>query len=221
MRFISTSLFFVSLVSLSTLTTTFAAPVKWDDTALERRTTPVHVGGHEIHKGAQLSPATHEKSTVWHVAKTDNHANPGHVIKEYHGGRTVKPHEVAGLKAAGQYVAHDDHHVVMHEVPGKTLAQIAGGMGKEDRQAYVNKMKPHVAAKAAEYVKNHGVLHGDLNMNNVVVHPTTGHVDLVDWEHHTIVPKTHDASKDIHGALHLWDSEQTPPEYKKTSSPKK
>jgi len=212
MRFISTSLFFVSLVSLSTLTTTFAAPVKWDDSALERRTNPVKVAGHTIHKGTQLSPATHEKSTVWRVAKTDNQNTPGHVIKHYHNGLTVKDHEVAGLKAAGQYVAHDDHHVVMHEVPGKTLAQVAAGMNKDDRRAYVNKMKPHVAAKVDHYVKNHGILHSDINMNNVVVHPTKeNHVDLVDWEHHTVVPKTHDASKEIDKALNYWDSTQTPP----------
>jgi hypothetical protein len=227
MHFLSTSLFFVSLVSLSTLTTTFAAPVQWDDSALERRN-PVTVGAHEIHKGAQLSPATHTKSTVWQVAKTDNQNNPGHVIKQYHGGRTVSNHEVAGLTAAGQYVAHNKDHIVMKHVEGKTMAQIAGGIKDHgERAKYINDMKPHVADKAADYAKNHGILHTDLNMNNVVVHPTTGKVDFVDWEHHATAANdphkqfTTDA-KQIHSTLNtVWDSTQTPPDYKKTSSGRK
>jgi hypothetical protein len=232
MHFLSASsslrLFFVSLVSISTLTSTLAAPVKWDDSALERRNTPVHVGGHAITKGPQLSPATHTKSTVWQVAKTDNHENPGHVIKQYHGGRTVNAHEVSGLKAAGQYVAHDDHHIVMKHVQGPTLAQVAGGIkDHKARGEYINSMKPHVAAKAADYAKNNGILHTDLNMNNVVVHPKTGHVDFVDWEHHATPTNdphhqfTTDANK-IHSTLNtVWDSTATPPDYKKTSSGKK
>jgi hypothetical protein len=229
MRFLSTSsslqFFFAALVSISTLTSTFAAPVKWDDSALERRNNPVNVAGHTIQKGQQLSPGTHTKSTVWQVASTNGHANPGHVIKQYHGGRTVGDHEVAGLQAAGQYVAHNNDHIVMKHVQGKTLAQIAGGIqDHKQRSEYVNGMKPHVAAKAAEYAQHRGVLHTDLNMNNVVVHPTTGHVDLVDWEHH--VTPTNDPHRQfttnpnhIHSTLNtVWDSVQTPPDYKKTSS---
>jgi RIO-like serine/threonine protein kinase len=155
---------------------------------------------------------------VWQVAQTNDHANPGHVIKQYHGGRTVGEHEVAGLKAAGQYVAHDNNHIVMKHIEGPTLAHIAGGIKDHtQRGEYVNSMKPHVAAKAAEYAKNNGILHGDINMNNVVVHPKTGKVDFVDWEHHSTPTNdphkafTTDANK-IHSTLNtVWDSTQTPP----------
>jgi len=212
-------------VSISTLTSTFAAPVKWIDTALERRNNPITVGGHSITKGAQISGSRHTKSTVWQVAKTDHHENPNHAIKQYHGGRTVQDHEISGLKIAGQYIAHDQHHIVMKHVQGKTLAQIAGGItDHQQRGAYLNAMKPHVAAKAAEYAKHKNILHTDLNLNNVVVHPHTGHVDFVDWEHHVTPTNdphnefTTDATKIQSKLNSAWDSTQTPPEYHKTSS---
>jgi hypothetical protein len=78
----------------------------------------------------------------------------------------------------------------MKHVQGPTLAHIAGGIkDHKQRGEYVNAMKPHVAAKAAEYAQHRGILHtyvssfhfsqisslanvdwlidSDLNMNNV------------------------------------------------------
>jgi hypothetical protein len=82
------------------------------------------------------------------------------VLKQYHGDRKVSDHEVAGLTAAGQYVAHNKDHIVMKHVEGKTMAQIAGGIkDHKERGEYINSMKPHVAAKAADYAQNKGILH--------------------------------------------------------------
>jgi hypothetical protein len=220
--------FVVSLVSISTLATTYALPVDSESVALFRRN-GVTVAGKTGKLGKQLSPASHAKSTVHRLDHWDGHDHPGHVIKQYASGK-LSNHEVNGLKAVGQHVHSDPHtgKVVMKEMPGRSLAHMVGDVHDHaKRKEFVDHWKPKVAAAAAHIAKTKGVLHGDLNMNNILVHNHPEHgeqIHFIDWEHHH--EKGSKEFTDDHHKIHsnlnmVWDSTATPPEAKKSKSPGK
>jgi len=60
--------FVVSLASISALSTAYAAPLGSEYMTLDRRT-EVHVGNKVGTLGKQLSPKSHEKSTVHRLGK--------------------------------------------------------------------------------------------------------------------------------------------------------
>jgi hypothetical protein len=218
--------FVLSLATLSTLVTVSAAPLPLDsDTViLERRTKTVKVGDKSGTLGEKLSHDSHVKSTVHELSHWDGKDKPNAVVKTYNGDGKVNHKEVTGLQAAGQYIHHDDKSVVMHQVHGTPLSHMVRAVPHDQRKAMVDSWKPKVAEHVAHIAKTKGVMHNDLNMNNVIVHPE-GHVQLVDWEH--FHPKGHaeftDDKAKIHKNLDLvWDSTATPPEGKsKSKSPPK
>jgi len=204
--------FVVLLASISALATAYAAPVRSDYMTLDRRATTVTVSGKVAELGEQVSPASHAKSTVYRLSKWDGKANPGYVIKIYKSAN-LDDKEVRGLTAAGQYIASDAHvkAVVMKEVTGPTLAHMVAAVHKDKRQEFVHHWQPIVAAAAAAIASSKGILHTDLNMNNVVVNGD--HVQLIDWEHFAEKGSkefTTDASKIENTLRMVWDSEGTP-----------
>jgi len=212
--------FVISLASISALVTASAIPARSDSITLARRN-PVTVGGKSGTTGERLSSEAHLKSTVHRLDTWDGHDKPNAVVKTYNNGAKVSQKEVDGLKAAGQYIHHDDHSVVMKEVHGVPLSDHVRAIKDHgERAKYVNEMKGKVADHVAQIAKDHGIMHKDLNMNNVIIHPE-GHVQLVDWEHHAMKGEAGftDNKDDIHKNLDLvWDSTQTPPEARKSKS---
>jgi hypothetical protein len=220
--------FVVSLASMSALATAYAIPIRSEYTTLVRRDNKVTVGTKHGTLGKQISPATHTKSTVHHLDHWDGVDHPGHVIKQYKSGK-LNTHEIEGLTAVGQHVHSDPHtgKVVMKHVPGRSLAHMVGDVHDHgERQKMVNKWKPKVAEHAAHIAKTKGVLHDDLNMNNVLIHnhPVHGEqIHFIDWEHHTKAgaPGFTTDSKKIHDKMNvIWDSTQTPPDRSKSASPR-
>ena len=171
--------FVVSLASISALSTAYAAPLWSDYTTLDRRN-EVKVGDKFGTLGKQLSPKSHDKSTVHRLGRPslkssvriiadaknadhwDGKANPGHVVKQYKS-KKMSDHEIKGLIAVGQHVHSDlkTGKIVMKEVPGKPLAHIIGDVKDHgERQKEMEKWKPKVAKAAAHIAETKGVLHG-------------------------------------------------------------
>lgn len=222
MRKQSVHTFIVSLASISALLSASALPVPSESITLApRNNVKVDIGGKVAELGKQLSHADHSKATVHQLTKWDGKSNPGAVIKTYSAfGHNVGSKEIEGLKAAGQYIHHDGKHVVMKEIKGRPLADLVADVPRKNgqRKEYIDKMKDTVAAHAAHMAETKGILHGDLNLNNVMVHK--GNIQLVDWEHHVKKGEpgfTHDKEKIKHH-VDLWDSDQTPPQGRKKKS---
>ncbi|KAF8961912.1 hypothetical protein BDZ97DRAFT_1920822 [Flammula alnicola] len=206
--------FILSLASISALATAYAVPLQSDCMTLDRRADIHIVNGKVAELGKQISPSSHDKSTVHRLKKWDGKVDPGYVIKVYKGlDRVVKPTEVKGLKAAGQYIDSEENGnaVVMKEVKGKSLARIVGKLPHDQRKVVVNGWKPKVAAEAARIASSKGVLHRDINMDNVIIHHNRVH--LVDWENFYDKKSdqfTTDPKKILKDLDVVWDSSGTP-----------
>ncbi|KAF9063238.1 hypothetical protein BDP27DRAFT_1427046 [Rhodocollybia butyracea] len=168
---------------LALLPTIYAAPCQTDCSRLQRRAT-FTIDGKVAVTGAQLTPPSHDKSTVYRLASWDGKANPGYVIKIYKTG-ALKQVEIEGLKLVDQFVAVDEKEkaIVMHEAEGVTLKKLleehpSGGA------ELLKKWKPEIAEEAARIAKAHGIYHIDLNKDNIVIDLKTGKITLVDWEHY-------------------------------------
>lgn len=214
------------MASISALATAYAVPVRPNYTTLDRRAQSVTIGGKVAELGQQISPPLHDKSTVYRLSKWDGIANPGYVIKIYQTpGHNVDDKEIKGLKAVGQFIAAAGDTVVMKEVKGISLAQMMADI-PNPRKAFVDHWKPIVAAAAADIAKAKGMLHGDLNMNNIMVNGD--HVQFIDWEHffekdanivHDKNGFTDDKNKIAAKLDIVWDPTATPFEFKKHNSP--
>ncbi|KAG6832012.1 hypothetical protein H0H92_006048 [Tricholoma furcatifolium] len=212
--------------------------------SISRRTDDVTVNGKVVKLGTLISPEGHEKSKVYHVAEYDGQGNPGYVIKIYQKDAVVSDREIAGLKIADQYVASDKKTktLIMKSVKGTPLGLIiAEEPDHGKRQVLVQSWRPKVAKAAAEYARKKGIYHlyvlslrnnfptgidavlafRDLNVNNIFVNGQT--LEFIDWEHYYQKgePGFTDDEKQIEQNLEMvWDSTQTPPEYKKSSGTK-
>ncbi|KAF9529809.1 hypothetical protein CPB83DRAFT_254800 [Crepidotus variabilis] len=72
----------------------------------------------------------------------------------------------------------------MKEIKGTALSKVLlDEKDQEKRKALFAQWKPKVAEAAADIAEKKGILHGDLNMNNVIVDGDK--VNLIDWEHYS------------------------------------
>ncbi|KAG6815127.1 hypothetical protein H0H87_004869 [Tephrocybe sp. NHM501043] len=218
------SYIFPILVSLASLAV-HAAPFGYESVTLDRRNgRTVKVGTKTAVLGKLVSPPGHKKSEVYRLEKWDNTPDPGYVIKIYTNGAQLNEKEKTGLTKAGQFIAADEttHAVVMKEVHGTTLAAMFAKLPPgSSRKDFVASWKPKVAAVAAKLASEKGILHIDLNMNNVVVDGSE--IEFVDWEHYVekgALDFTTDKKKIESNLDMVWDSSKSDPTLKNSKSPK-
>ncbi|HTM69110.1 MAG TPA: serine/threonine-protein kinase, partial [Candidatus Binatia bacterium] len=100
-----------------------------------------------------------------------------------------------GIPAARTVMRHDDGSLmlVMSFIPGPTLAQIVEKHGRLDAEhvAWISQRILNVLV----YLHVHGVIHGDLKPQNVIVQPDTHTVVLVDFGLSSVKPTRGTKSK--------------------------
>jgi hypothetical protein len=219
-HFFSLQCFVASLASFSALTTAYAAPLRSDYTALDRRAeTTLVVDGKVAELGTLISPASHTKSKVWRLAKWDGKSNPGYVLKKYNGNVPIG-REVIGLNQVGQLIASDPKAkvLVMTEVKGKTFARMVADVPHDKRRDFLNEWRTKVAAALAAVAKSKRIYHDDNNMNNIIV--AGSNIHFIDWEHFMLSGEDGflDDVDRIKNKLFVWDSSGTPQDIGKSNS---
>jgi len=214
--------FALSLLSLGLLTSVCAAPLPSDGEGvamtLHRRGKTMTIDGKVAELGDLLSPASHTKSEVHRLAKWNGKANPGYVLKVYKTS-TLDQKEIDGLKTVGQWIASDAaaKAVVMKEAKGTLFSKILAAEPADKRSALMNSWLPKIAKAAAAIAKDKGILHIDMNADNIVIDGAT--ITFIDWEHYylrTNAEFTSDAAKIEENYLSLMDTPKSP----KAGSPK-